>query len=111
MVIDALRQVPILAHLPNEELEWLSENGTEIWLHAGEQIAVQGDPPDGFYIILAGITEWTKTVHGQSNYAVTLGAGEVFAELILLLDEPYPTSGRAVTDVHLYKLTPDVFGR
>jgi CRP-like cAMP-binding protein len=38
-----------------------------------------------------------------------LGAGEVFAELILLLDEPYPTSGRALTEVQLYKLSPDDF--
>ncbi|HCF26638.1 MAG TPA: ATPase, partial [Cyanobacteria bacterium UBA11049] len=28
---------------------------------------------------------------------------------ILLLDEPYPTSGQALTLVHLYKLTPDAF--
>ncbi|PSB54878.1 ATPase [Chamaesiphon polymorphus CCALA 037] len=40
---------------------------------------------------------------------MTLGAGEVFAELILLLDQPYPTSGRALTDVQLYKLVPDDF--
>lgn len=109
MLIDTLRQVSLFAHLPDEQMQWLSEQGTEIWLKSGEQIASQGDPPDGFYIILEGKTEWTRTVQGQAAYAVTLGAGEVFAELILLLDEPYPTSGSAITSVHLYKLTPDVF--
>jgi len=106
---EALHQVPLFAHLPDDQLQCLSELGTEIWLQPGTQIAKQGDPPDGFYIILEGKTEWTRTVEGQSAHAVTLGAGDVFAELILLLDEPYPTSGRALTPVHLYKLTPTAF--
>ena len=37
------------------------------------------------------------------------GRGDVFAELILLLEEPYPTSGRALTAVRLYKICPDTF--
>ena len=109
MLIEALRQVPLFGQLSQEQLQWLSEQGTEVWLQPGEQIARQGDPPDGFYIILKGQTEWTRTVEGQSVYAVTLEAGDVFAELILLLDEPYPTSGRALTAVNLYKLSPDAF--
>ena len=105
----ALRQVPLFAHLSDDQLQCISELGTEIWLQPGEQIARQGDPPDGFYVILEGKTEWTRTVDGQSVHAVNLETGDVFAELILLLDEPYPTSGQALTLVHLYKLTPDAF--
>lgn len=106
---EALRQVPLFAHLQNDQLQCLTELGTEIWLQPGDQIAKQGDPPDGFYIILEGQTEWTRTVEGQSAHAVNLATGDVFAELILLLDEPYPTSGRALTAVHLYKMNPDGF--
>lgn len=106
---EALRQVPLFAHLQDDQFECISKLGTEIWLQSGEQIARQGDPPDGFYIILEGKTEWTRTVDGQSVHAVNLETGDVFAELILLLDEPYPTSGRATTPVHLYKLNFDAF--
>jgi signal transduction histidine kinase len=106
---EMLRQVTLFAHLPDQQLQWLAEQGAEMWLEPGEQIAAQGDPADGFYIILQGETSWTKDVQGQTAHAVTLSAGEVFAELILLLDEPYPTTGRAVTKVRLYKLTPDCF--
>jgi signal transduction histidine kinase len=106
---ERLQQVPLFAHLPEEELHWLSEQGAEIQLKSGAQIAKQGDPPDGFYIILEGKTEWTRNVQGREVHAVTLAAGEVFAELILLLDEPYPTSGYALTAVRLYKLAPDTF--
>ena len=109
MQIDTLRQVPLFSNLSDDQLQCIAGLGTEIKLDRGTQIANQGDPPDGFYIILEGQTEWTRNVGGEVVPAVTLGTGEVFAELILLLDQPYPTSGRALTDVQLYKLTPDGF--
>lgn len=107
--LEVLRKIPLFSHLPEDQLLCLSEQGHEISFRAGSQIAKQGDPPDGFYIILEGKTEWTRKVGQQESHAVTLVAGDVFAELILLLDEPYPTSGRALTDVKLYKLAPDRF--
>ncbi|HCF26639.1 MAG TPA: ATPase, partial [Cyanobacteria bacterium UBA11049] len=55
---EALRQAPLFAHLSDRQLQCISELGTEIWLQPGEQIARQGDPPDGFYVILEGKTEW-----------------------------------------------------
>jgi signal transduction histidine kinase len=103
------KKIPLFSHLLDEQLQCLSDWGSEISLAAGTQIAKQGDPPDGFYIILEGITEWTRAVGQQEAHAVTLSAGEVFAELILLLDEPYPTNGRALTDVRLYKIPPEQF--
>ncbi len=109
MDIDRLRQVPLFANLRDDQLQCVAKLGTEINLGAGTQLATQGDPPDGFYIILKGQTEWFRNVEGEAISAVLLGTGDVFAELILLLDEPYPTSGRALTAVNLYKLTPDEF--
>jgi signal transduction histidine kinase len=109
IAVETLRKVPLFSHLPEDQLQCLAEQGSEINFSAGTQIAKQGDPPDGFYVILEGKTEWTRQVGQQEAHAVTLVAGDVFAELILLLDEPYPTSGRALTDVRLYKLAPEQF--
>jgi signal transduction histidine kinase len=109
MQLEALCQVPLFANLDREQLQCLANLGTDVWLEAGAQIATQGEEPDGFYVILEGQTEWTRNVEGETVPAVILGTGEVFAELIMLLDEPYPTSGRALTVVHLYKLRPDEF--
>ncbi len=104
-----LRQIPLLSHLEETQLQCIADKGAKVHLPAGTTIAKQGDPPDGFYIILAGKTEWTRHVGQQEAHAVTLVAGDVFAELILLLDEPYPTTGRTLTDVVLYKLESDQF--
>lgn len=108
-LMDELRRVPLFAHLPDDQLEWIAERGTEVRLAAGGRIASQGDPADGFYVVLEGETEWTRTVGTQEVHAVTLGPGTMFAELILLTDAPYPTSGRALSAVRLLKLEPDAF--
>ncbi len=104
-----LRQVPLFANVSEDQLQCVATLGTEVNLASGTQLANQGDRPDGFYIILEGQTEWFRNVNGETVPAVMLGKGDVFAELILLLDEPYPTSGRSLTAVNLYKFTPDEF--
>ena len=103
-VLDALRRVPLFSELPDEKLAWISEQGEEVRLEPGTKIATQGDPPDGFYVVLEGETEWTRRVGAQEVFVVTLGEGSIFAELILALDAPYPTTGHAVTPVRLFKL-------
>ena len=108
-ITDCLRGVPLFQSLDEEKLRWVSEQGEVIELAAGDRIATQGDPPDGFYMILEGETEWTQNVGGEEVYVVTLGEGDIFAELILVLDEPYPTTGHTTTGVRLYKISPDAF--
>jgi signal transduction histidine kinase len=103
-VLEALGRVPLFSELPEEMLAWISERGEEIRLEPGTRIANQGDPPDGFYVVLEGKTEWKRKVGGQEVFVVTLGEGSIFAELILILDAPYPTTGHAVTPVRLFKL-------
>ena len=108
-VVDTLRHIPLFSELPEDKLAWISERGEEIRLEPGTRIANQGDPPDGFYVVLEGETEWTRKVGGQDAFVVTLGGGSIFAGLILVLDAPYPTTGHAVTPVRLLKLDVQSF--
>ena len=108
-ITDCLRGVPLFQSLDEEKLQWVSEQGEILEMESGATIANQGDPADGFYVIMEGETEWTQNVGGEEVYVVTLGEGDIFAELILVLDEPYPTTGHATTDLRLYKLSPNAF--
>lgn len=108
-ITDCLRGQPLFQSLDEEKLQWISEQGEVVEFEPGDLIAKQGDPPDGFYVVLEGETEWTQNVGGEEVYVVTLGVGDIFAELILVLDKPYPTTGHATTEVRLYKLAPDAF--
>jgi signal transduction histidine kinase len=103
-VLDCLRSVPLFRELPDEKLAWIHDHSEEVRLDAGTLIARQGDLPDGFYVIMEGETEWTRRVGQEDVFVVTLGEGMIFAELIMVLDAPYPTTGHAVTDVGLLKL-------
>src|ERR671920_146696 len=103
-VLDSLRSVPLFRRLPDEKLAWIHDHAEEIRLDEGTLIARQGDPPDGFYVVVEGETEWTRRVGQEDIFVVTLGEGNIFAGLIMVLDAPYPTTGRAVTDVGLLRL-------
>ena len=108
-VLECLRSVPLFRDLPEEKLVWIHDHAEEVRTEAGAVIARQGDPPDGFYVVMEGETEWTRKVGEEEVFVVTLGEGSMFAELILVLDAPYPTTGRAVTDVDLLKLDVSSF--
>jgi signal transduction histidine kinase len=102
--LGCLRAVPHFQNLPYERLLWVAEHGQEVRFAAGDVVARQGDPPDGFYVVIEGETEWTRRVGQEDAFVAALGPGSIFAELLLVLDAPYPTTGRAVTDVGLLKL-------
>jgi signal transduction histidine kinase len=108
-VTDALRASDLFGHLSEERLAWLTELGTVASSPAGTVLARQGDPADAFSLILEGRVRWTRRVGGREVHAVTLGPGEVFAELILILGAPYPTTGTAVEPTTLLRFAPDAF--
>ena len=107
--LDCLRAVPLFQSLPDERLAWIAEHGEEVRVRAGDVIARQGDLPDGFYVVIEGETEWIRRVGGEEVFVVTLGEGAIFAELIMVLDAPYPTTGRATTETKLLKLDKPSF--
>jgi len=108
-IVTALRRVPVFCRLTEEQLGWLAAHGRQLHFAAGTRIAAQGDPADGLSVILEGRTEWTRRVGAQEVHTATLGAGDLFGELILFLNSPHPTTGRAVTDVRLFRLEPASF--
>jgi CRP-like cAMP-binding protein len=103
-VVDILRRVPLFSKLPEDKLAWIAGQGEKIWLEPKTTFAMQGAPPDGFYVVLEGQTEWTRKVGGQDVFVEKLGNGSIFADLLLILDAPYPTTGRAIKQVRLFKL-------
>jgi len=106
---DRLRACDVFDGLSDERLAWLAELGTVTRLPAATVVARQGDPADAFSVILEGRVRWTRRVGGREVHAVTLGPGEVFGELILILGAPYPTTGTATQDATLVRFGPDAF--
>jgi CRP-like cAMP-binding protein len=58
--INTLRQVPLFAQLPDTRLQWLIEQGTELWRQPGEIHRNQGDAADHVFILLEGVVKITQ---------------------------------------------------
>jgi signal transduction histidine kinase len=107
---ETLRQVPLLAELPDYRLDWLVEQGTEVRLQPGAVHRKQGDRADCVFILLEGEVRITQTTGNQEVSLATYQAKTLFGELpVLLGEECFWASGRAVTPCHLLELSNQVF--
>jgi serine/threonine-protein kinase len=71
---------------------------------AGDVIIREGDTGDAAYIIVSGSCRAFRHVDGREETLTTMGPGDVFGEMALLLDEPRAASVQAVDDVTLLVL-------
>jgi CRP/FNR family transcriptional regulator, cyclic AMP receptor protein len=79
MTTDELRAIPLFAGASEAALERLAEEGGELTCHAGQIVALEGDPGSGMFVILDG----TASVEWRGGM-VGLDSGTFFGELTLL---------------------------
>jgi CRP/FNR family transcriptional regulator, cyclic AMP receptor protein len=103
--IDVLAVVPLFADLDESELELVASSMWERTFLAGEVVAMEGGPADGFFVVESG--EADVTVQGQSQ--ATFGAGEYFGEIALLMGSDRTATITATSDLHCYGLSPADF--
>lgn len=107
---DLLRQVPLLTELPDRRLDWLIEQGTEVYLQPGEIHRKEGDLADHIFILLEGEVRITQAAGNQEILLATYQAKTLFGELpVLLGDEFFWASGRAITPCHVLELSNQAF--
>ena len=102
-----LRALPPFAYLEPDELADLLEHGAWINVPPGHTIIDQGAVGDAFYAIGGGQVE----VIQDGDRIATLGPGDYFGEVALLLDVPRTASVRAMTPVRAYRLDREGFDR
>lgn len=108
----ALREVPIFAKLPEKELQWLCEQGTEVWREPGEIHRQEGDPADDVFVLLEGEIRITQQVGNQQLVLATYEPPTLFGELpVLMGQENYWASGIAVTRSHIFEFPKEAFWR
>ena len=107
-----LRQVPLFAELSDEQLQWLCEQGREVWLEPGEIHQAEGDPAEHVFVILEGEMRVTQRVGEQEIVLATYGPKTLFGELPILTGSSYFwASGCALSPCHIFELGKDAFWR
>jgi serine/threonine-protein kinase len=76
---------------------------------AGDVILREGDPGDAAYMIVSGRCRAFRSVDGQEETLGSMGPGEVFGEMAILLDEPRAASVVAAEPVTLLVLDRATF--
>lgn len=76
---------------------------------AGEVIVRSGDPGDAMYVIVDGTAAVHAPFEKGGRQLATLGAGEVFGELALLLNQPRSATVVAQTELDLMVLSRPTF--
>jgi len=104
-----LRMVPILASLPDSELECLKD-AHEVHLVEGDFIARQGEIAHYYWIMLSGeIRIYSTFPDGREQIIGTMSDPTAFGELPLLSNTPNPGNLRATRPSDLLRLDEQQF--
>ncbi|KYC38465.1 ATPase [Scytonema hofmannii PCC 7110] len=108
--INTLREVPLFAKLSNKQLQWLLDEGVEVWRQPGEVHRSEGEPANHVFILLEGQIKITQKIGNQEILLAIYDAKTLFGELPVLMGQEYFwASGRAVTRCHIFQLTNKTF--
>lgn len=107
---ERFQQIPIFLGMSSKQMGQILRIVDEVTYPAGKEIFREGDPPDGFYIILEGKVDirLQKTGTGTTTIA-TLSDRSVFGEMSLLGKRPRSALAVAVHDTRLYKVRGEAF--
>ena len=111
MSIDLLRRLPLLAGLPEPDLEQLYAQARALKLPPGHLLIKEGEPGDALYILLSGALEVSKYAAAQDVKVDVRQPGEVVGEMSLLDNAPRQASVRTLTESEVLMISKEMFER
>ncbi len=107
--MDTITSFPLFEDITDDELAWLQANSREVRVGQGEYFTREGERPAGFYVVLEGELQITRTLGGQTIVVGTTPRGVIGNELPLLHGTPSPMSARAIVPSRLMVFEPAAF--
>lgn len=103
--IELLERVALFGDLDEAELHVVADSMQERTFLSGERVTVEGGRGDGFFVVAEGSAD--VTVEGEPRG--TIGPGDHFGEIALLMGAERTATVTATSDFHCFALTPDDF--
>ena len=107
-LVRALACIPGFGHLDDPTLLQIAGASSNLLYASGSVVFDRGEEPDALYIVLAGKV---KLGPDDGNPEVTLGSGDYFGEMSMLLDTPRTRKVWALEDSELLVLPQESFRR
>ncbi len=107
---EILKRSFIFSSLNDEELGELADLATEHNFMSNEFILWDGDAPEWFYIVAEGNVKIVKhSSLGKEFIIAFFGPGEMFGEVAVFENKPYPASAQAVTETRTVAIKREDF--
>ena len=110
--VEVLKRSLIFSSLNEGELAGLAGLAIERRLEPGEFIFWEEDAPDWFYIVAEGRIKVLKhSSSGKELIVAFFGPGEMFGEVAVFENKPYPASAQAVAQTKVFGIKREDFLR
>src|ERR1700694_929462 len=103
-----LARIPLFSTLGKNELDYLAGTAADLRLATGEYAVHEGEA-QALFAIFEGMLEVTKTINGLERVISTRGPGELFGEVPMVLDTPFPAGLRAKESARVVRIEPKEF--
>jgi CRP-like cAMP-binding protein len=108
-LVKALRAVPDFQSLDDHTLLGILGASANLFWLAGTPIFEKGSPSEALYVVLSGEVRIFDTVDGEVKEVATVGSGESFGELSLLLQTTHTKTAEATEDTELMVIPEESF--
>lgn len=94
-----LKEVALFSGLDPEELRQVAKIAMERRYRKGMVIFVEGEPGEAVFFVKSGKVKLSKpAADGREQILALLQPGEIFAEVVLFDEGPYPATAEAIED-------------
>ena len=108
--LEVVKQSFIFSKLSQGELAELANLARERSFTTGEFIFWEGDAPDLFYIVAEGQVKALKHSSSGKEFIIAFFVpGEIFGEVAVFENKPYPASAQAVTEARVLGIRREDF--
>ena len=108
--VQVLKSSSIFSSLNDEEVNELAELATERNFMSNEFVFWEGDSPVWFYIIAEGQVKVLKHASTGKEFIIAFfNPGEMFGEVAVFENKPYPASAQAITKTRVVAIKREDF--
>lgn len=101
-----LPRLSMFSQLTPEQIGRLAGQCRYRAISRGEILFQRGDPPHGFYHVVAGQVKLAlSSKEGSEKVVEIIGAGNSFGEAVMFLDRPYPVFAEALVNSELIQVS------